>query len=71
MSFLLNARTSKYLLSFNALPNAFAPSGKIPLLDSHTSVIYFVFSSTFATDLAPSGPIKLFERYNSLKVECY
>ena len=71
MSLRFKASTSKYFLSFKALPRAFAPSGKIPLLESQTSVIYFVLSNTLATCLAPSGPMKLFDKYNSLRVECY
>jgi len=43
ISFFLRASTSRYFLSYKAFPRATAPSAKIPLFDSHISVIYFAF----------------------------
>lgn len=69
ISFFFKLKTSKYFLSLSDWPIATAPSAKMPLVLSPSSVIYFLFKSTLLTAFAPPGPMKFYESKSSLRVD--
>ena len=69
ISFFFILKTSKYFLSLMDWPSAIAPSANSPFMLRPNSVMYFLFSKTLLTALAPPGPMKLLLSYNSRRVD--